>query len=229
MLEKIKSSLYEKRRRIGMSLFGVIICAISVGIFKIAALGVDPFQSLMSGLDKLIPIDFGTLYVIVNLLLLTFSIIVDRHNIGIATFINLFLLGYITDFTYRSLQKVIVDPNMAVRLLCLIVGIVIICFGSAFYMTADLGVSTYDAIAIVMSGKWKMGPFKFVRVGTDLVCVILGVTLYLLAGGTWGEIPTIAGIGTIITAFFMGPLIDFFNRKVAIPFLGKGAGKKELD
>ena len=32
-----------------MSLFGVIICAISVGIFKIAALGVDPFQSLMSG------------------------------------------------------------------------------------------------------------------------------------------------------------------------------------
>ena len=89
-----------KTRRIFMSLFGVIICAISVGIFKIAALGVDPFQSLMSGLDKLIPISFGTLYVIVNLILLTFSLLVDRHNIGIATFINLFLLGYITEFTY---------------------------------------------------------------------------------------------------------------------------------
>lgn len=89
-----------KSRRIFMSLFGVIICAISVGIFKIAALGVDPFQSLMSGLDKLIPISFGTLYVIVNLILLSFSILVDRHNIGIATFINLFLLGYITEFTY---------------------------------------------------------------------------------------------------------------------------------
>ena len=35
-----------KKRRIMMSLFGVVICAISVGIFKIAALGVDPFQSL---------------------------------------------------------------------------------------------------------------------------------------------------------------------------------------
>ena len=58
-----------KQRRIFMSLFGVIICAISVGIFKIAALGVDPFQSLMSGLDKLIPISFGTLYVLVNLVL----------------------------------------------------------------------------------------------------------------------------------------------------------------
>ncbi len=115
-----------------MSLFGVIICAISVGIFKIAALGVDPFQSLMSGLDKLIPIDFGTLYVIVNVILLLFSIIADRKNIGIATFINLFLLGYITDFTFKMLQKVIVDPNMVVRVLCLVIGIVIICFGSAF-------------------------------------------------------------------------------------------------
>lgn len=220
-MEKIKAYLSENKRRIGMSLFGVIICAISVGIFKIAALGVDPFQSLMSGLDKMIPIDFGTLYVIVNLVLLIFSIVVDRHNIGIATFINLFLLGYITDFTHKTLQGIIVNPSMVTRVICLIVGIVIICFGSAFYMTANLGVSTYDAVAIVMSGKWKWGPFKFVRIGTDLVCVILGVSLYLLAGGTWGEIPTIAGVGTIITAFFMGPLIDLFNRKVAIPFLNK--------
>lgn len=220
-MEKVKVFLSERKRRIGMSLFGVIICAISVGIFKIAALGVDPFQSLMSGLDKMIPISFGTLYVIVNAILLIFSIIVDRHNIGIATFINLFLLGYITEFTYESLQKVIVNPSMVVRVICLIVGIVIICFGSAFYMTADLGVSTYDAVAIVMSGKWKWGPFKFVRIGTDIVCVVLGVALFLMAGGTWREVPTIAGVGTIITAFFMGPLIDLFNRKIAIPFLNK--------
>ena len=48
------------KKRIAMSLFGVITCAISVGIFKIAALGVDPFQSFMAGLDALVPIRFGT-------------------------------------------------------------------------------------------------------------------------------------------------------------------------
>lgn len=210
-----------KTRRIFMSLFGVIICAISVGIFKIAALGVDPFQSLMAGLDKLIPISFGTLYVIVNLLLLTFSLIVDRHNIGIATFINLFLLGYITEFTYSFLQTVIITPSMIVRLLCLLVAIVIICFGSAFYMTADLGVSTYDAVAIVLSGKWEIAKFKFCRIATDLICVIAGIIIFLLGGGTMGEIPTIVGVGTIITAFFMGPLIELFNDKIARPFLNK--------
>lgn len=210
-----------KTRRIFMSLFGVIICAISVGIFKIAALGVDPFQSLMSGLDQMIPIPFGTLYVIVNVILLGFALVADRHYIGIATFINLFLLGYITQFTYEFLQKVIVNPSMGIRLLCLAIGIVIICFGSAFYMTADLGVSTYDAVALVITNTWKIGKFQYIRIITDLVCVVTGAVIFVLGGGAISQIPTIIGIGTIITAFFMGPLITFFNQKFAIPFLNK--------
>lgn len=218
---KVKEYLKKNRRRIMMSLCGVIICAVSVGVFKLAALGVDPFQSFMAGLDAMISIEFGTLYVIVNAILLLFSLIVDRHNIGIATFINLFLLGYITQFTYDLLQKLIPDPSMIVRILCLAIGIVVICFGSALYMTADLGVSTYDAVAIVMSSKWKLGKFKYIRICTDLVCVVIGCILFVLAGNAIGKIPTIAGVGTIITAFFMGPLIDFFNEKFAKPLLRK--------
>lgn len=213
-------------KRVFMSLFGVVICAISVGIFKIAALGVDPFQSLMAGLDKLIPIPFGTLYVIVNVILLTFSLVADRKNIGIATFINLFLLGYITQFTYEFLQTLIIDPSIIVRLTCLLIAIVIICFGSAFYMTANLGVSTYDAVAIVFSSKWKIGKFQYVRIFTDVVCVVLGSVIFIIAGGTFKEIPTIVGVGTIITAFFMGPLIEFFNVKIARPFLQKDSQTK---
>lgn len=202
-----------------MSLFGVIICAISVGIFKIAALGVDPFQSFMAGLDAIVPIKFGTLYVITNAVLLLFALVFDRHYIGIATFINLFLLGYITQFTYEFLQTVIVEPSIIVRVICLVVGVVIICFGSAFYMTADLGVSTYDAIALIIVNTWKKGKFQYVRIITDIICVVLGCVLFILSGGEFSRIPTIAGVGTIITAFFMGPLIEFFNVHIARPFL----------
>ncbi len=211
----------KRTKRVAMSLFGVIICAISVGIFKIAALGVDPFQSFMAGLDAIVPIKFGTLYVITNAVLLLFALVFDRHYIGIATFINLFLLGYITQFTYEYLQTVIVNPSMTVRIICLVVGVVIICFGSAFYMTADLGVSTYDAIALIICNTWKKGKFQYVRIITDIVCVILGVVLFLLSGGTIPMIPTIAGVGTIITAFFMGPLIEFFNVHITRPILNK--------
>ncbi len=204
-----------------MSLSGVIISAVAVGIFNIAALGLDPLQSFMSGMDQMIPIPFGTLYVLVNVCLLLFSLVADRTRIGLATFINLFLLGYITQYTYEFLQTIIINPPMAARFVFLAVGIVILCFASSLYMTADLGVSTYDAVAIVLSEKWKLGQFQYIRIACDCVCVILGVAIFLMGGGTWSLVPTVAGIGTIITAFFMGPLIQFFRVKVALPMLGQ--------
>ena len=210
-----------KNRRILMSLTGVLITAVSIGAFKLAAFGVDPFQSFMSGLDELTTIPFGTLYVIVNACLLTFGLLADRRNIGIATFINLFLLGYIVQLSYEALQMIFPEPSMLTRWVSLIVGIIALCFGSSLYMTADLGVSTYDAIAVVLSGKWKLGKFQYVRICCDLVCVIVGVGLFLLAGGAVAQIPTIAGVGTVITAFFMGPLIAWFNKTIAEPMLCK--------
>lgn len=208
-------------KRVLMSLFGVLIGAVSVALFKIAAFGVDPFQTFMAGLDALVPIQFGTLYIIANAILFIFALLFDRHYIGIATFINLFLLGYVITFSYDMLRMIpfLADPDMSIRIACLAVGIVVLCYGSAFYITADLGVSTYDAVALIMANTWKWWKFKYIRIITDIFCVLIGCSLYLIAGGTWEMIPTIAGIGTIITAFFMGPLIDFFIKRCARPFL----------
>ena len=38
-----------------MSVGGVLISGVSVGLFRTAELGVDPFQSLMSGLELWFP------------------------------------------------------------------------------------------------------------------------------------------------------------------------------
>ena len=199
-----------KRRRLMMTLLGVITCGVSVGIFKQAAFGVDPFQCLCAGLDRVIPIPFGTLYMLINLVLLMVVFILDRHYIGIATFINLFLMGYLIDFTQWVMMQVVPAPSMALRVVYLIVAIVVMCAGSSLYFTADLGVSTYDAIALHLADR-GIAPFKVIRVITDLICV--------LAGFAMGCMP---GVGTIITAFFMGPLIAWFNRVLAQPML-KGA------
>lgn len=208
-----------KSKRIVMSIVGVIITAFSIGAFKLAAFGVDPFQSFMSGIDALIPINFGTLYVIVNAVLLLFTLVFDRHYIGIATFLNLFLLGYIVEFSLAFLQNLCPDASLTVRLMSFILGFVFLCLGSSLYMTADLGVSTYDAIALICTNKWKLGKFKFVRITTDIVCIILGISMFLFSGGTPSKITTFVGIGTIVTAFCMGPLIDLFNRKISVPML----------
>ena len=210
-------------KRILMSVLGVVICGLSVGMFKHAAFGVDPFQALMSGLDAVIPIRFGTLYVIVNLLLLSFSLVTDRRKIGLATFINLFLLGYIVEFSQGVCERLLPAPGIAVRAALFLPALVILSLASALYITADLGVSTYDAVALVWSERQKRIPFQFCRILTDSVCVIAGAVLCLLSGMRFVQIFGVVGIGTVITAFFMGPMIAFFNRHVAQPMLGNPA------
>lgn len=226
----MKIQIPNLKKRLIMTIGGVLTCGVSVGLYKLAAFGVDPFQVFVAGLDKIIPLDFGLVYIIINAVLLLFSFFADKHYIGIATLINLFLLGYVADYSLQFFSWCFPGIGIPGRIACFIVAVVVMCFGSAMYFTSDLGVSTYDAVALIITGTWKKGQFKYVRIIGDVICVILGVGLLLLGGLVWGDIPEVAGIGTIITAFFMGPLIEFFNVHCARPFLnGRKKAVKEAE
>ncbi len=203
------------KRRIILALVGMLLAGISVGIFKRAFFGVDPFQCFCNGWAQVVPIGFGTLYMLINAVLLVIDLFLDRHYIGISTFINLFLLGYVAEFTEGMLANMLGETGLAVRLLLLVVGIVLTCIAAALYYTADLGVSTYDAIPLYLADrKFKVSghilPFRVIRIACDLLCVLIGFLL--------GWMP---GIGTIITALFMGPLITFFRKRLSDPLLQK--------
>ena len=131
-----------------MALVGMAVAGIAVGFFKRAFFGVDPFQCLCNGINRVIPIGFGTLYMIINAVLLVIDLFLDRHYIGISTFINLFLVGYAAEFSENLLARLLGDQGIPGRILLLVIGIVVSCIAAAFYYTADLGVSTYDAIPL---------------------------------------------------------------------------------
>lgn len=209
-----------KVKRILMSLIGVILCGIGVGIIKAAFLGVDPYQTLTTGLDFCLPLNFGTIYLIVTGLLFIFMFFADRHYIGFNTFINLFFLGYIAEYTQKFVMEVFVNPSIAVKGGIFAVGFIVLCLSASLYMTADLGVSTYDSVALIIANTWHKGKFKYIRIATDFTCVILGSLIILISGGSLGQLVKIVGVGTVLTAFFMGPVIELFNKFVSRPILG---------
>ncbi len=204
------------RRRIVMALIGMAIAGVSVGIFKRAFFGVDPFQCFCNGVANVVPISFGTLYMLINAVLLVIDFFLDRHYIGISTFINLFLVGYAVEFSENQLARLFGDLDLPGRILLLVIGIITTCIAAALYYDADLGVSTYDAIPLHIADKkpkiaGRVIPFKVIRIISDLICVLIGFLL--------GVMP---GIGTVITALFMGPLITFFRRTISGPLLHMG-------
>ena len=202
------------QKRILFSVLGVAVGGISVGLFRVAALGVDPFQSLMSGLEACIPIRFGTLYLLVNAALLLFALLLDRRKIGLATIINLTLYGYVVEWAEGLIRGLLPMPGLPVRLALLAAALVVMCFGTALYFNADLGVSTYDAVSLVISQRQKRVSFRWCRILSDLVCVLAGAALLRLSGKAWTEITASLGPATLLTAFCMGPLISFFSARL---------------
>ena len=78
--------------------------------------------------------------------------------------------------------------------------------GTSLYFVADLGVSSYDAVALTISEKCKRISFQYCRITTDILCVVIGFVFHVTVG-----------IGTVITAFMMGPVIQWFNVHLSEP------------
>lgn len=195
----------EKTRRILMTVCGITLNGIAVGMFNFSDFGMDPFQVFAHGVWNLTSIGFGTFYMILNLILLAAMFFMDRAKIGLGTFINLFLLGYVAEFSGWVWDTLFPHPGLALKCVFLVAGVLLVSLAAALYFTADLGVSTYDVIALYLDAHTRF-QFQYLRITTDVICVVIGFCLHATVG-----------IGTLITAFFMGPVIAFFRRHVSEP------------
>lgn len=200
-----KGNIY---KRILMMLIGNVILGTGAGMLRAADFGVDPYQCFVLGIDKALKLGYGTTFVIVNAVFLVLMLILARKMLNVGTLVNMFFLGYIIDFSYSMCMKITSSPSFFVRVVYFIVSILLITFSSAVIYTADMGVSTYDWIALKTAEVQKKVSFKWCRVGTDLICVIIGLVFSI-----------IPGIGTIVTAFLLGPLVSFFRTYCSEPFL----------
>ncbi len=198
-----------QKLRVLMAFVGVLLLGIGVGFLKNAHFGVDPYQCFIGAFEVIVPINLGTLYILINIVLVAIMFFIGRSYIGVCTFINMFFLGYFIEYAEAFLAIFFGNAGFVLRIVLMIVGFIILCFASALIFTANLGISTYDVYAIVMADK-KIAKFAYCRIGTDLFCVLFGIV--------FGVYP---GVATIMTAFFMGPLITVFRDTVSEPLLAK--------
>ena len=115
---------------------------------------------------------------------------------------------FFADFMKNILDGFFPSPDIGTRIVMMLFGIFGTCFAASVYFTADLGVSAYDAFSLIAANKYKLAAFRLCRIASDSVCVLIGFICHVTIG-----------VGTIITALFMGPVVQWFNTNVSEPFL----------
>lgn len=203
--------LNEKIRRIVMAFSGVILTGFCVGGLQKANLGADPFTCFVTGIANVFSSTYSVFYVIITGLLFVGVFWADKKYLGIATIFNLVLTGVAARFSYEVLSLWMPHLDMFFRLGLMLFSLIIMCFSASLYFTADLGVSAYDAVSLILAKNWSVISFRYWRIATDSICVLIGFIFAVTLG-----------IGTIITALFMGPIIQWFTQHVAEPLRFEG-------
>lgn len=201
-------------------IIGIFLVGIAVGLFKIIAMGADPFTAMNTGISSLIGMQFGTLQLLVNAFLLLGIFLIKKQFIGFGTIFNMVFVGYTADFLMWILAKWhITFDTRYIRMIVLVVAVLLIGIGDALYISANMGMSPYDAVGYLVEPLTKRKvSFRIARIALDSVCVIIGFLTGVQIGIHW----KIIGIGTIISTFCTGPLIQFFrvhwSDKLLAPF-----------
>ena len=205
-------------RRIIMMLAGILFISLSVGLYRLSGFGVDAFTCMNLGISGYLNMQFGTWQLIMNAVILVILFFQGREYIGAGTIVNMVFVGYGADFFCWMVQDLAhMEMSFSLRIGALVLGCLFASLGVAFYMVAEMGMSPYDSVAVLLE-KLTHGkiPFQYARVCSDITVVIVGIIFCLAAGNSlW----TIIGLGTICNACFNGPVIQFFRTHVCEPLL----------
>ena len=172
---------------LGLSLF-----AIGETLLITANQGVSPWTVLAQGISFQTNLSIGITTFIVSLVVLILWYPLKQKP-GLGTILNIVLISIIIDLSIPILPY----PNsLLFQIIQSIVAVFLVGLGSGFYLTANLGPGPRDGL---MTGLQNLTNQPIALIRTIIEVSAVGIGFYL--GG-------IVGIGTLLFAFGIGPMVS---------------------
>ncbi|WP_446663872.1 membrane protein YczE [Flexivirga sp. B27] len=181
---------------VGLTLYGL-----AMAIFVRAGFGLDPWDVFHYGVAEHLGLDLGTAVILVSIPVLLLWIPL-RQWPGFGTISNAIWIGIATNI---SLALIPTPHNVVVRVVLLLTAVVVNAIGGALYIGSQLGPGPRDGLMTGLHLRTGLS-LRLVRTSLELTVLVVG---WLLGG--------IVGIGTLLYALSIGPLVQFFLRYLVVP------------
>jgi uncharacterized membrane protein YczE len=187
-------------RRIPQLLVGLWLYGFAMALFIRSGLGLDPWDVFHAGLQRWLGWSFGTVVIVVGFAVLLLWIPL-RQWPGLGTIANAVVIGVATDVT---LGMVPAAPDWPIAWALLVGGLIVNGLAGGLYIGSQLGPGPRDGLMTGLARRtgWSL---RLVRTGLELSVLAIG----WLLGGT-------VGVGTVLYAVAIGPLVQFFLPLVAV-------------
>ncbi|MCD9155030.1 YczE/YyaS/YitT family protein [Aeromicrobium duanguangcaii] len=181
-------------RRMVQLLIGLWLYGATMAFMVRAGLGLDPWDVFHEGVTHHVPLTFGQVVIVVGALLLLLWIPL-RQRPGIGTVANVLVIGVAADVTLAILPPA---DGVLLGVLLLLLGVVGNGLAGAMYVGAGLGTGPRDGLWTGVVRRTGAS-VRRVRTGLEVLVLVSGFAL----GGT-------VGLGTVLYALGIGPIVQFF-------------------
>jgi len=179
---------------------GLFLYGWSMAMMLRAELGLPPWDVLHQGLARYLPLSFGAVTIVVGAVVLLLWIPL-RQWPGLGTVANVFVIGIAADL---GLAVIPVPDSLMARIALLAAGLVLNGLAGAAYIGSIFGPGPRDGLMTGLAARTG-GSLRLVRTAIELAVLGIGFAL----GGT-------IGIGTLLYAVGIGPLVQLFLPAVAV-------------
>jgi uncharacterized membrane protein YczE len=181
-------------RRLVQLMLGLFAYGAAIAILVRAGLGLNPWDVFHQGVAIRTGLSFGTVLALTGIVVLLLWIPL-RQRPGIGTIANIFVIGASADL---ALKIVPAAGGAAAKWAMLAGGIVLLGAAGAAYLGSGLGPGPRDGL---MTGLHERVGWPIRRARTAIEILVLAIG-WLLGG--------VAGVGTIVFALAIGPVVQFF-------------------
>lgn len=155
-----------------------------------AHIGYAPWDVFHVGVAKATGISIGTTSVLTGLFV-GFVAIILGEKLGLATILNMLLIGTFLDLIMFT-NAIPVANNNLLGIAMLMIGLILLALGTYFYMKPGLGAGPRDSLMVALTRKTSL-PIGVCRGMIEIMAVATGWKL----GG-------LVGVGTLVSAFTVG-------------------------
>lgn len=201
-------------RRYLYFVLGVVINSFAIAFITKGNMGTSQISSVPYVFSMKYPLSFGTATFIFNLLFIIMQVALLRHNFRpvqlLQVAVNL-VFSLMIDVSMNLLG--FLNPTaLWERLLCVAIGCIILAFGIVVEVSPNVLMVPGEGVVHALSTvtKMKLGTTKIIF---DVTLIAIATVLsFVFFGGLCG-----VGVGTIVSALCVGPIINCINRRFRFP------------
>ena len=159
--------------------------------------GTNGWNTMALGLSNVTGMTFGTGVFTIGIALLVIDYL-GKGKLGVGTFLNVFLISWLSDVFLRVLTFIPDPPNTAVGVFYALLGQMIIAFATVLYMRPGLGAGPRDTLMVIVSKALPRMPVGMVKFIIEMAALGAGI----LMGAPFG-------IGTVLVIALQASFFQF--------------------